>query len=311
MLTIHPLHSQDHIETGALIRTVSPERADCVSQWPQTEVLPDVDNQFSRFYAAKQGEAIVGYGAIWPQRKGRFRLDLIVAPEQRRRGIGGLLLGRLLSELRKQNGDLVQARTREDRTDALEFLGKRGFVETNRMVDLRLVVKEANLLPFSSHAERLESHGIVVTTLAQEREHDPNSGDKLRELVMASPYDYPDPYTTASGAAYSEEALGRMEVWGRPIPEAFYIAKRGAEYVGYSFLEEREGHVKVGETAVHIEWRRRGIALALKVKTLQYGQKLNLTELTTRTASPGMAALNMKLGFRREQADVRLVKALA
>src|SRR5205085_4793749 len=102
-----------------------------------------------------RGEALVGYGSVWPQRRGRFRLDLLVDPMLRRRGIGSSMLVHLLSQLRVQNACLVQARTREERGEALEFLGNRGFVETNRMADLRLLMEDVNLAPYLSITERL------------------------------------------------------------------------------------------------------------------------------------------------------------
>ena len=44
---------------------------------------------------AADGARVVGYGSFWPGRDQRFRMDLTVAPEHRRRGIGGRLLGLL------------------------------------------------------------------------------------------------------------------------------------------------------------------------------------------------------------------------
>src|SRR5207253_1565943 len=88
--------------------------------------------------------AVIGYGAIWPQREGRFRMDLIVAPAWRRQGVGDALLQRLMAALRAQNAAIVQARTPDYRPESLAFLMRRGFTETNRMIHLRLSVAAAS-----------------------------------------------------------------------------------------------------------------------------------------------------------------------
>ncbi len=307
---IATLSPHEYAEAERLIRVACPERIESISRRPETQKLADEDNQYSIFLVARQSNRIAGYGAAWPQRKGRFRIALIVAEDHQRRGLGSLLLDRLVDELQEQGATLVQARASDARTETLAFLHKRGFVETNRMIDLALVVKEANLASIHASTERLASPGIVITTLACEQERNPDYRGRLRALVIASPYDCPDPYVTTSRPSSEAETVARMGVWSTPIPEAFFIARQGDRWMGYSFLEARDGRVSVGETAVHIDWRRRGIAVALKLRTLQYARSRALVELTTRTASPGMAALNIKLGFRRGNAEVRMVKSL-
>ena len=82
--------------------------------------------------------------------------------------------------------------------------------------------------------------------------------------------------------------------------------------MGLSFLgpEEVTGVLIQGDTAVHVDWRRRGIASLLKLHTIAYAQRHGHEEITTRTASQGMRALNERLGFQQDGVEVRLVKRI-
>ena len=112
----------------------------------------------SRYVAVSgAGQRIVGYGGLWPVRPGKFRIDLVVAPGYRRRGIGGWLLDGLTSQARAAGAATVQARADSDWAQALAFLRHRGFSETMRMH--RLVLDVASDRAFSQA-------GMVVQAVA-------------------------------------------------------------------------------------------------------------------------------------------------
>ena len=52
------------------------------------------------------------------------------------------------------------------------------------------------------------------------------------------------------------------------------------------------------------------IASMLKLHTLEFAQQYGYAEIATTTASPVMLALNERLGFRQDWAEVRLVKVM-
>ena len=54
-------------------------------------------------------------------------------------------------------------------------------------------------------------------------------------------------------------------------------------------------------------WRQRGIATALKLRTVAYAQRCGYASTIAHTASPTMLAIDERLGFRRERAEVRLL----
>ena len=90
---------------------------------------------------------VVGYGWFWWVRLQKYRLDLMVAPAWRRRGIGGRLLLQMLDDMARRGAATVQARTDEEDLETLTFLWRYGFVETQRMYRLVLDVATANVAP--------------------------------------------------------------------------------------------------------------------------------------------------------------------
>src|SRR5205085_2500645 len=73
-------------------------------------------------------------------------------------------------------------------------------------------------------------------------------------------------------------------------------------YVGMSYLHrdpDEPGRLLQRITAIHAEYRGRGIALALKLKTIAYAQQHGFHEIRTAVESnnPSMLAINAKLGF--------------
>jgi GNAT superfamily N-acetyltransferase len=63
-------------------------------------------------------------------------------------------------------------------------------------------------------------------------------------------------------------------------------------------------------TGVRREYRRQGVATALKVQTIAYAKQHGFREIVTKTANPAMLSLMEKLGFQHESGEVRLLKAL-
>jgi GNAT superfamily N-acetyltransferase len=293
-----------------------PELGASASAWRQADEHADQQHRTSRYVAVDlTTRQVVAYGWFWWVRLQKYRLDLIVAPSWRRRGIGGRLLQRMLDDMARRGAATVQARTDEEDLETLTFLWRYGFVETQRMYRLVLDVATANLTTWRGLEPQLVMQDISISTFAYERAHDPSAFHKLYDLHVAALPDWPDPDpdpnppTTIAFADY----FRRFEQ-GAIVPEGFFIAKRGDHYVGYSGLlevAETPGRLYSAGTAVHPAARRLGVATVLKVHTIAYAQQHHCSILVANTASMPMLALNLRLGFRRERADVRLVRIVS
>ena len=113
-------------------------------------------------------ESVVGYGAWWQVRPGKFRMDLLVASQWRCRGVGSGLLGYLAGRARAAGAATLQARVDVGQVQPLGFLLARGFVETMRMHRQVLQVADARLTVHEHLVAQLAGRGIVIASLEHE-----------------------------------------------------------------------------------------------------------------------------------------------
>jgi RimJ/RimL family protein N-acetyltransferase len=94
-----------------------------------------------------------------------------------------------------------------------------------------------------------------------------------------------------------------------------FLVKDGARYVAESnlFLTENPPDVLYqGITGTRGEYRGRGLALALKLRTIEYARALGKREIRTwnDTLNAPMLAINTNLGFVRQPAWITYEKRL-
>ena len=86
-----------------------------------------------------------------------------------------------------------------------------------------------------------------------------------------------------------------------PLPEGSFVALAGGEIVGFSGLcaGDHDGVAEDGLTVVRRDWRRRGLARALKARELEWAAANGYREVVTWTqrGNEGMRALNEQLGY--------------
>lgn len=255
---------------------------------------------------------IVGYGSIeqtifLP----KYRLFLFAEPHWLRAGVGDLLLDQLMTDLREAGAISVWHRNYSRLGEVLSFLAERGFTETRRVWDLRLDVHAADLSAFVPAAEKVAARGIAITTFAEERERNEDDAfHKLHEFLNLVKPD--DPERRPFVPVLFESVVhwfGRRYV----LPDACFIAKAGSEYVGFTDLNHIEPiprGIMHGFTGVAREHRRQGVAMALKLRAIEYAREHGYQTIRAFNV-PGQneaAALNEKLGFRRAFCYVTLEK---
>jgi GNAT superfamily N-acetyltransferase len=312
-IIIRPIADPDYEPLAALAAPPGADPNARARAWRQVDARADPQRRTARYVAVEQAtRQLVGYVAFWWVRLQKYRLDLQIAPSWRRRGVGGRLMLRALDELALRGAASVQARTSEEDLESLTFLWRHGFVETQRMYHLALDVPSVDLAPWRGLERRLVMQGVSITSLAYERAHDPAAPRKLYDLHIAVLPDLPDPDPAPATTITFENYFRRFEQ-DAIVPDGFFIAKRGGQYIGYSGLLEladEPGRLYSTGTAVRPEARRQGLATALIVRTVAYAQSRGCPQLLSNTASPPLLALSLRLGFRRERAEVRLVREL-
>lgn len=277
----------------------------------------DEAHYFRRQYVAEDanGGQILGFGSVEQTiYLPKYRLFVVTDPRWLKLGVGDLLLERLMNDLREANAVTVSCREYASQTDLLAFLKEHGFKETDRVLDSRLAVAEADVSPFLSIVEGVKDSGITITSLAEERSRDPRCVEKLHDLTTMLHEDDPGRAPFAPPAYNAREALLWLDM-PYVLPDAYFIAKHGNQYVGVSdisLFEALPSGVTQGFTGVRREYRRQGIATSLKLREIEYARthSYKVIQSFNRPAQSAVLALNQKFGFKVLSSNVTLEKCL-
>jgi mycothiol synthase len=218
-----------------------------------------------------------------------------VLPGCRRRGIGSAML-RLLAEQAAGMGFGVASSNVED-AGAACFAERHGFREVDRQVEQVRVIG-AELPPQAPE-------GVLIVTVSDRPElwraaYGALAGQAFRDMATVSPVEV------------------TLEQWERDWitdPDAVFLALAGDEVIGCAGLLPDPDHPARAEhalTAVRRDWRRRGVARALKRRTLAWAAGRGLTEVFTWTqrGNDGMRALNAQLGYVTRSESITMQAAL-
>jgi GNAT superfamily N-acetyltransferase len=196
----------------------------------------------------------------------------------------------------------------------IKFALNRGFHEKMRAWESRLDPATVILSALQKYVERASQHQIHFVTLADEMRGDPACYNKLHALVQAVSEDIPRPeqFTPVSFEQWSAFEMKSPNL----VPQGYMIAKDGDEYVGMSTVWKAQKDPKglyQGLTGVLREYRGRGIAVALKLKVIEFARNNKYEKLKTWNDSTNapMLGINIKLGFKREVGWITLEKNLA
>ena len=273
---------------------------------------------FERRVIAEQGGVAVGYSNI-SQSRGQFvpdnyNLDIVVPPSARRRGIGIALYADAERALRERKAHWARNGVKESHADAVAFARKIGAVELKRDWESRLDVTRFDPAAFASAAVRAASAGIRISALADELRTDPDAVRKAYALHAVTRTDVPglDPATPSPYERFEAEVLRAPSA----LPEAYFIAIRDGRYVGESSLGKEGTDPSVIHqflTGVLRDQRGNGIAMALKLRTVEYAHAKGFLQIRTWNDSLNrpMLAINEALGFVKQPAWITFGKDLS
>jgi GNAT superfamily N-acetyltransferase len=179
----------------------------------------------------------------------------------------------------------------------------RGFVEEMREWESRLNVAAFDPAPFAGSEEQVQTRGIEIKTVA-ELAADPDRDRKLHALEWALEQDVPNP-EQPTPISLEEYVKHRIE-WPTMLPDGWFVAVHEGEYVGMSALWASQvgSDLETGLTGVLGDYRRQGIALALKLRAIAYAKARGASSIKTwnEVANVGMLGINERLGFVRQPA---------
>lgn len=308
---IRPFTDTDYAVMVELWNLLNPD-------WPRTlenyKLEATLEPRFrrTRFVAEAEGRPLgfvdfgTNPGSYHPQ---KFGFELFVHPDRHGQGIGKALYQKLLDELRPLNPLSLRVPVRENQTRAVRFFQDRGYQETKRDWVSVLEVAKANLSSFA----HLDISPIRIQSFAELSAADPKADEKLHELFSDIRVDTPrsEPATPISLEFFRANVLAEGPEFD---PGAFFIALDAERWVGMSCLygiSDTKG-LDHWFTGTRRAYRGRKIALALKLRTVQYAQAGGFETIRTDNDSLNapMLAINEKLGFARGPAQISLRKLL-
>lgn len=295
-----------------------PDYGETVEEWRHWDKTWDHAKYFKLRLVAEDAGRIAGYGQVnhmrWAFIPTKYRIDVTVLPELRGRGFGTALYDELASAVTERGARALGAAAKESMADGVRFLTKRGYREVKRDWESRLFVKGFDFERFGTADDRVAKQGIRITTLADEMERDSGALQKAFELNEDCRMDVPsvDPPTRHTFEEFRRDDIDAPNA----LPEAFYVAiDKDGRYLGLSNMFrslDDPTFIWQGITGVRRDARGRGIAMALKLRTVRYALDKNIEHIKTwnDVHNRPMLSINEAMGFAKQPAWISYEKDL-
>ncbi|HWI62225.1 MAG TPA: GNAT family N-acetyltransferase [Symbiobacteriaceae bacterium] len=266
---------------------------------------------WTRLVAEDPSGAVAGYaesGHFTGMAEGRFSVYTTVRRDCRGRGTGSRLLQEAEAwALARGAQSEFTARMRSDDPASFAWAERRGYVLDLDRMEAVLDLAAWDPTPFAGHVDRVRAGGLALTVTEHPTEADLQG---MYAVEAATTPDIPDfEGYIPTWAEWSAEFVGSEAPW------AFALALDGGRVIGWSVLslpraEGAGGHTHF--TGVLREYRGRGLALALKLLTIDTALAHGVPFLTTTNdlENKAMLAVNARLGYRNLPGPRRIKKAL-
>ncbi len=262
------------------------------------------DNPRLRLAVEDARGKFIGFGdcekPFWGIIPGVYVTYALVHPEHRRCGLASNLLRRFQSYARGQGAEKLWTDCRESQMHSIAFLEANSFKQFGIRFEQALDLQAFDLACFAGAVERVERQGYRLITLAELRKERQDADRLLYEVFSESSLDIPLP----GGAHISLD----FEQWRKELdsptadPAYIFLALKGDEPAGETMLELlKDGPAITSSTGVSRKHRGNGVALALKLASLQALKDRGYKQARTHndTENPAILHLNQKIGYWR------------
>ena len=261
------------------------------------EIRERIAREPERLYVVADGGA--GAGFCGRSDLGHASAMVLVRPEARGRGVGTALLTALLDHARALAYSRAGAHVDGADTRSLAFAARHGFEEFDRQIEM--VRTFAGPTP-----EPSPFTGIDFATIAERPE-------LLEAAYPIACQGYSDLKLATGSVTVTLEEWLREEA---TLPEGSFVALAAGEVVGYGGLTawpDDARRAEHGLTVVRRDWRRRGLATALKTRELAWASRAGLREVVTWTqrGNEALQGVNRRLGYSTRSVSVSVWKTIS
>ena len=311
---------QEYADLASLFQAASPgNRPASARELRQEDQDWPAGYLFQRVMLVSSGNVLAAVGtcyqAYWQEAPFTVHIRFDIHPEHEEAQVLSLLYTELTRLVAENGGNVkrLASRARENEIERVQFLLAQGFRETMRSPTSVLRTKEEDEASFERVGRKMAQDGIRILTLDQLKGVVPDWKRRLRDLRWEIVQDVgsTDPFSKPTIDEFEEMVLNDPAL----DENAFFVALNAAgDLIGMSNLWRNDPSGKrldTGLTGVVRTHRRRGIATALKQRTVQYAKSCGAATIETSNEEGSvMYALNMKLGFRPGPAWLDFSKAI-
>lgn len=268
-----------------------------------------------RLVAVAEDGRVVGYA--WAERdswepEGRWGVYACSHPGERGRGAGRALLEAAEQVAREHGATELIAWSLGSDDPSLEWAIRRGYTMERQRTESVLDLKSFDRTRFAGSVERVAEGGLTLAVYVGQTVPEP----LLRGIYALDRITSPDIPVWDAGDNFPAWESYRKDWIEYPDPYIAALALDGEKVVGLStvyFSPTPGKSAQVGYTAVLREYRSRGIAMALKLMTIDEAIRRGAPRMRTNNDpdNPPMLAVNVKLGFQFIPGPRKLVKQLA
>ena len=319
MFTIRPFNPTDEAyeAIAAVAKAVWIYDSQTPADYKHRDTGWDSKYLFQRLVVEEHGRllGVASYNETpWSYLPGKYQWQILVHPDEERRGIGSAVYDHIQQALQQQEPapTLIVTSTREDKPQSIRFLQKRGYQPTMRWVVSELDVSQFEAARFATLRQKLADEGIIIRTLPEQIELDPDWQQAIYDLDWQLTLDEPSPQppTRLPFDQYVRDFIEAHYV----IMEAWWVALHDGRYIGMTQLNRNQhdpNGFETGFTGTIRDYRRRGNATALKAIAIEYAQQKGANAiLTGNEENNPMYQINANLGFRPITAELSYEKRL-
>lgn len=311
LFEIRPYNQNDYLQIAAVLASAKPQASTSAELLQYRDQTRPSFCQFARFVAVKD-KSIIGF-SFYTQYADMFEpnafwIDVCVSPAHQKQGVGSRLFDQLRQSLHANPLFTFRTQIQEDHLPGIRFAESRGFKEFGRRWESILDVTTFDKNPWLKTQAQLDAQNIQIIPYP-DLATDPERDRKVYQLQTELDQDVPMlvPTTAMTFDQFANQILDNPSF----VAEGLLIAVHGNEYVGMSSLFAVDDQSLVIDlTGTKKEYRRRGIAMALKIQGVLFAQRQEYKSITVHndTMNEGMLAINKRLGFVRHPALIQYAK---